>query len=147
MEAQEMGGIGNKVEDIGGRIEGRVYPLSINKCIQLANYFFGYNGWSSKVIKCVEKEIVKEVSEGKKEKWKSTFEAIVCIQLKDGRRVEAMEEGSKEDSDKYNSIHLSKKVAVTNALLKAFSMIVIVSLSSSKVTAHLLFDDPLTVWS
>ena len=141
--------------------------LPINKCVDLANHYFGFNGkkkgyqkifleilkliflgWSTKIISFAQENLTKIV-DGNTEKWSCTFKAIVRIELKMGKEkkmVDGVSSVLREAEDIVSCYHFVKKTAISDAIKNAFSMMVIVSLANKKIAVHLLDQDP-EIWT
>jgi len=116
----------------------RQTTLDINRSIELANYYIGFNHWSSSIISLSQDSL--EYNETAKS-FKCSYSCKVMFRLVDGRTVEASGTGNTTANEKRTAIEYSKKNAVTDARKKAFEKVVLINLESGKVAVHFLNEE------
>jgi len=119
------------------------FVLDINKSIELANYYIGFNSWTSSILGLSQESLVFEEASGH---YRCTYVCKVRLNVADGRFVEAEGKATGGGSDKSTVIEFAKKNAVTDARKKAFEKIALVILFTGKVAVHFL-NETLDSWS
>jgi len=92
------------------------FDLPLHKAIELANYYLGFNGWRSGVVRITKKELPKE---NDNTLFFCCHEATARVTLPDGRSTEGDGEGVCDGNSRGEAINLSKKVALSMALKNA----------------------------
>jgi len=115
--------------------DGQEFDLPIAKCIELANHYLGFNGWSSHIIAW---EKLEEPSINQEGQFHCVFRCVVRHTLTDGRFVEAVGEGKTLGPDRGSAINNSKKIALSQARKNAFKRMVLILLGSGKVAVHMM---------
>ncbi|KAI5778201.1 hypothetical protein EDC01DRAFT_622927 [Geopyxis carbonaria] len=99
-----------------GAGNSKVHYIQADKCINLANEVFGFNGWSSS-IKHVEVDFLDQNKEGK---WSVGISVTVRVTLKDGTFHEDVGYGSMENGkNKAQVFEKAKKEGTTDGLKRA----------------------------
>jgi len=117
-------------------------PLDINRCIELANYYIGFNCWSSSIMSLSQESLELNETNGS---FKCNYTCKTTFRLLDGRFVEATGKASNTSNEKRFAIEYAKKNAVTDARKNAFQQIVLIELIGGKVAVHFL-NDSLEFW-
>jgi len=117
-------------------------PLDINRCIELANYYIGFNCWSSNIMSLSQESLELNETNGS---FKCTYTCKTTFRLLDSRFIEATGKASNTSNDKRFAIEYAKKNAVTDARKNAFQQIVLIELIGGKVAVHFL-NDSLEFW-
>jgi RNA recognition motif-containing protein len=114
--------------------EQRQFDLPVSRAVQLANFYIGFNKWTSSIISMERLEF------GKREDYLLFFCSYKCIVKftlrEDGRFVYGVGEGSAESADRGDVVDIAKKSALTKARKDAFSKTLIIVLASGKVIVH-----------
>jgi len=125
--------------------EREPFPLTIQRCIDLANYYIGFNGWSSSLVTLAPAEEL--VFDGTTKMFKCVFKCVVRYCFKSYDRVlEAIGFGTHEGLKRGEVIEYAKKKAVTEAYKNAFQSMAIILLRSGKVALHFL-DTSVDQWA
>jgi recombination DNA repair RAD52 pathway protein len=109
--------------------------LDINRSIELANFYIGFNQWSSSIVSLVQEsfEFLEE-----SQQFRCSYCCTVRLELRDGRNTESKGRATTAGKDKSVIIEFAKKKAVTEAKRNVFQTIFIVLLKSGKVAVELL---------
>lgn len=115
------------------------YPLPIQKSIELANYYLGFNGWSSSIIS-LDRLIIdqREDIESKQTLNICSYKCVIKHFYKDGQCAFGVGESYEVGPDLIETMSIAKKMAITNARKDAFKHTIIILLESGKVGLHLL---------
>lgn len=96
----------------------KVHYLQGSDAIELANFIFKYNGWSTKIV-----DLKVDFSESlPNNKYSCCCTAIVRVTLQDGASHEDIGTGSCIHTDRVAAIDKSKKEAVTDAMKRALRL-------------------------
>eukprot|EP01127_Copromyxa_protea_P001242 TRINITY_DN11283_c0_g1_i1.p1 TRINITY_DN11283_c0_g1~~TRINITY_DN11283_c0_g1_i1.p1 ORF type:complete len:302 (+),score=58.87 TRINITY_DN11283_c0_g1_i1:11-916(+) len=110
----------------------KIYPLTINQCIEMANSFIGYNKWCSK-IENIQSTELEETDNG----FRCVFQCTIRHILKeDGRYCEGFGVGESVQDLRYEAINYARKKAVTEARKNAFSRMAIILLENNKAMVY-----------
>ncbi|KAI5819411.1 RAD52 DNA repair protein [Pyronema omphalodes] len=93
----------------------KVHYLQADKCINLANQVFGFNGWSS-CITNMEVDFLDPLKDGK---FNIGISVTVRVTLKDGTYHEDIGYGQMENAKKAQAFEKAKKEGTTDALKRA----------------------------
>lgn len=115
----------------------RDYPLGINKCVELVNYYFGFGGWSSSVVELKKIETgFPEFDEESKE-YTTGYRCIIKIYFSGGSSAYGVGEGIESGPERHQTATMAIKTATTLARKDAFQHITIIATSSGKVGVHI----------
>lgn len=125
--------------------ERKQLPLTIQRCIDVANYYIGFDGWSSSIVTLAPAE---ELSfDAPTKMYKCVFKCVVRYSFKSYDRVlEAIGFGMHEGLQRGETIEYAKKKAVTEAYKNAFQSMAIILLRTGKVALHFL-DTSVDQWT
>eukprot|EP01114_Cavostelium_apophysatum_P022447 TRINITY_DN8126_c0_g1_i2.p1 TRINITY_DN8126_c0_g1~~TRINITY_DN8126_c0_g1_i2.p1 ORF type:complete len:140 (+),score=7.15 TRINITY_DN8126_c0_g1_i2:291-710(+) len=118
-----------------GRTEKEL-PLDINRSIELANYYIGFDRWSSSIQR-LDKE---ELTVDQNGHHTCTYVCDFQFMLTDGRSFVGTGRATGGGKDKANVIEFAKKNAVTDARKKTFQQIALIILEDGKVAVHFLLE-------
>eukprot|EP01118_Nematostelium_gracile_P020538 TRINITY_DN9988_c0_g1_i1.p2 TRINITY_DN9988_c0_g1~~TRINITY_DN9988_c0_g1_i1.p2 ORF type:complete len:156 (-),score=45.71 TRINITY_DN9988_c0_g1_i1:497-964(-) len=107
-------------------------PLDINRSVELANHYLGFNRWSSNILSLNQEFL--EYGDS----FKCCYNCRVAYQFPDGRIVEAEGRATYSASDKKVAIELAKKHAITDARKNGFQQIVLIELEDGRTAVHIL---------
>ncbi|KAA8908126.1 hypothetical protein FN846DRAFT_889623 [Sphaerosporella brunnea] len=93
----------------------KVHYIQADKCINLANQVFGFNGWSSSITNME----VDFLDQGKDGKWSVGISVTVRVTLKDGTYHEDVGYGQMENGKKAQVFEKAKKEGTTDGLKRA----------------------------
>ncbi|XP_059158008.1 RAD52 motif-containing protein 1-like [Physella acuta] len=114
--------------------------LYVTQCQDLANYYFGFNGWSSSV-KHIKKESLKPNLDESEESC--CFQCVVILHIHQydlnitGLGISEARYAISSNTGKIEAFHRCKKRAYQYALQNAFSKVLLVVLSNGKVFAEI----------
>ncbi|KAL9962063.1 hypothetical protein ACROYT_G031131 [Oculina patagonica] len=117
------------------------HPLYMAKCTVLANYYFGFNGWSTKIVQ-MERLENKTDNCDSQEKNNALLRCVVRLEIKDceffcdgtgygGDRNTLQQE--KDPTKRLELLEYAKKLAHRHAYENAFRRVIIISLDNGKV--------------
>jgi recombination DNA repair RAD52 pathway protein len=115
--------------------ERRDLILDINRSIELANYYIGFNQWSSSIVSLTQDAF--EYNETTNQ-YRCVHTCVVRFMLKDGRSTEGKGQGTAVGKEKLNTVEFSKKNAITQARRTMFQSVIIVLLKNGKVAVHVI---------
>jgi len=119
------------------RQNDKIFPLDIHKSIELANYYIGFNSWSTCIASLAQDSL--EINE-ESGNHKCTYHCTIQLSLKDGRSIECAGKATSNQKDKSVAIEFAKKNAITDARKNAFGMVALIVLDSGKVAVHFVND-------
>ncbi|KAI5857923.1 RAD52 DNA repair protein [Tricharina praecox] len=93
----------------------KVHYIQAEKCINLANQVFGFNGWSSSITNME----VDFLDQSKDSKWSIGISVTVRVTLKDGTFHEDVGYGQMENGKKAQVFEKAKKEGTTDGLKRA----------------------------
>ncbi|KAF8252828.1 Rad52/22 double-strand break repair protein [Wilcoxina mikolae CBS 423.85] len=93
----------------------KVHYIQADKCINLANQVFGFNGWSSSITNME----VDFLDQGKDGKWSIGVSVTVRVTLKDGTYHEDVGYGQMDNGKKAQVFEKAKKEGTTDGLKRA----------------------------
>jgi len=112
--------------------------LPLSKSIELLNYYYGFDQWSTRVAVIKQVHLQKE-TEG--DLTSCEYQCEVLLTLKDGRKVRGVGAGKYAGKEISMILENTQKFAVTNARKNAFQKLVIVVLGSGKAAVHALDEE------
>nr|QIC49986.1 RAD52 motif-containing protein 1 [Actinia equina] len=118
-------------------------PLYMARCTELANYYLGFNGWSTKIIKI---EKLDEKTMDNQEISAFMYRSIVRLEIKahdcycDGIGYGGDRKTLKQEKDPLKKLELTaiaKKIAHRHAFENAFKRVIIIALDNGKVSVEI----------
>ncbi|XP_015765918.1 PREDICTED: RAD52 motif-containing protein 1-like isoform X3 [Acropora digitifera] len=130
-------------------------PLYMAKCTELANYYFGFNGWTTKIVQ-VEKLKTEECTDSKTDNINSAiFKCVVSLEIKGcdficygtgyGGDYGVLQQ-ERNSSRQLELLGFAKKLAHRHAYENAFKRVIIVCLDNGKVAVEINQQD-ISQWS
>lgn len=124
-------------------------PLYMAKCTVLANYYLGFNGWSTRITQLDRLENTSEAGDSQ-EKTNAVYRCVVRLEIKDceffcegtgyGGDKNILEQ-EKDPTKKIELLGYAKKVAHRHAYENAFQRVIITSLDNGKVGVEINLQD------
>ncbi|XP_041361340.1 RAD52 motif-containing protein 1-like [Gigantopelta aegis] len=113
-------------------------PLHLSKCVELANFYLGFNGWSSKVTKLEEDKDVLPVDGVSKVRYFCVVSLCVAHHNLSCDGLGAWEEtyNKADPMSRVGVTAKSKKLSQQRALENAFSKLLIIVLGNGKVSVE-----------
>jgi len=135
--------------------EAACLPLYMAKCTELANYYFGFNGWTTKIVQ-VEKLKTEECTDSKTDNIHSAiFKCVVSLEIKGcdficygtgyGGDYGVLQQ-ERNPSRQLELLGFAKKLAHRHAYENAFRRVIIVCLDNGKVAVEINQQD-ISQWS
>ncbi|XP_068735033.1 RAD52 motif-containing protein 1-like [Montipora capricornis] len=126
------------------------HPLYMAKCTELANYYFGFNGWMTKIVQ-VEKLEKVECTDSKDDHINSSiFKCVIRLEIKGcdffcfgtgyGGDYRVLQKET-NPSRKLELLGFGKKLSHRHAYENAFKRVIIVSLDNGKVGVEINQED------
>ncbi|CAH3141419.1 unnamed protein product, partial [Pocillopora meandrina] len=124
-------------------------PLYMAKCTVLANYYLGFNGWSTRIMQLDRLENRSE-TEDSQEKKNAVYRCVVRLEIKDceffcegtgyGGDKNILEQ-ERDPTKKMELLGYAKKLAYRHAYENAFKRVIIISLDNGKVGVEINMQD------
>ncbi|GAB1606731.1 RAD52 motif-containing protein 1-like isoform X1 [Argonauta hians] len=115
--------------------------LSLSRCYDVANYYFGFNGWTTD-IKLLKQDL-SQTAEADSTKSKLCFYCFSCVSVPihgitaDGFGAWEENYNKNEPLQKLTAYHKVRKICYQRSLVNAFSKILVLVLPNGKVSAAL----------